>query len=242
MKLIGYLRVSTDRQGDGFGIDVQRELIGTWAKANGHRVVRWCEDVGVSGSVEALDRPGLTCVLDSLTDGDAQGVVISDLDRLGRRLMISEAALGLLRKVGGRVFTVNNGEIDDEDDDETRILIRQVLGAIAEFEARKIVKRLQAGRAAKASSGGYAYGAPAYGQRCEGGELVVDDQEQAVVGRIESMRADGASYRTIAAVLNDEAIPTKRGGRWHPATVQRIIDDDARERNRLTARRFNATR
>jgi len=37
MKVIGYFRVSTDRQAEREGPDVQRKAINAWAKANGHR-------------------------------------------------------------------------------------------------------------------------------------------------------------------------------------------------------------
>jgi DNA invertase Pin-like site-specific DNA recombinase len=50
-KLVGYLRVKTDRQAEaGFGLGVQEKAIRGWAEANGHRVVLWCRDEGVSGS------------------------------------------------------------------------------------------------------------------------------------------------------------------------------------------------
>ncbi len=241
LRVIAYIRVSTDGQADGFGPDVQRSLIEGWVKATpGATIVQWCEDLGVSGSVDALDRDGLSCVLDSLADGQADAVVMSDLDRLGRRLAVSEAALGLIRKAGGRCFTVNNGEVGEDDEDETRILIRQVLSAINEFEARKIVKRMQRGRAAKASAGGFAYGSPAFGKRSEDGELVDDADQAAVLDRMTAMHAGGFSYRRIASTLNDEGVPTKRGGRWHPSTVSRALDPEAAKANRLRVAKARA--
>ena len=60
MKLVAYLRVSSETQLDGYGLDVQRQAVTRWAKANGHKIVAWCVDEGVSGAKDAVDRPGLT--------------------------------------------------------------------------------------------------------------------------------------------------------------------------------------
>jgi DNA invertase Pin-like site-specific DNA recombinase len=52
--------------------------------------------------------------------------------------------------------------------------------------------------------------------------------------RIVTARAAGDSYRSIAEVLNAEAVPTSRGGTWYPATVKRAAE--SRRAARLVAR------
>jgi hypothetical protein len=44
-----------------------------------------------------------------------------------------------------------------------------------------------------------------------------------------NLRDEGVSYRTIAAWLNAEGVPGKRGGRWHATPVARVLDGDARQ-------------
>lgn len=73
-----------------------------------------------------------------------------------------------VRRLGGEVETCAAGEagyLADEPDDPSRRMIRQVLGAVAEYEWSMIALRLRAGRRAKHLRGGYAYGAPRYGTR-----------------------------------------------------------------------------
>ncbi len=227
MRLTGYVRVSTDQQGDGFGPDTQRMLCTEWAEREGHAISGWCEDIGVPGTIDALERDGLLCVVEKIEQGLVDGVVMSDPDRLGRRLVVSEAAIGIIRRAGGRVFTVSSGEINDEEQDETKILIRQVLGAISEFEARKIAKRLALGREMKAAAGGYAgYGSPEFGKTSnpETKELVAEPNESAVIEMMLAMQADGLSFRAIAERLNSDGVPSKRGGKWHPTTVVRVLN------------------
>ena len=66
--------------------------------------------------------------------------------------------------------------------------------------------RLAAGRRHKADAGGYAYGAPPFGYRSEGGRLVPRAEEQGALALITEMQraqlaAGETSVRAIAAAL-----------------------------------------
>lgn len=225
MKLAAYVRVSTTGQADdGYGLEVQRGAIERWAKANGHKVVRWCSDAGVSGAVDAIDREGLSCVIDAVESGEAQGAIIARLDRLARTLHVQEAALAHVWRSGGRVFTVESGEVlQDDPDDPMRKAMRQMVGVFSELERSMIVKRLKDGRRTKAQKGEYAYGSPHYGYRAEGGALVADQGEQAALERIQELRAEGRSYREVASILTQEGFRPKRSDRWHVESLRRIV-------------------
>lgn len=198
--------------------------ITTWAKSHGHKIARWCVDEGVSGTVEATDRPGLACALDAIESGAMQGLVTPKLDRLARSLSVQEAALAHVWRLGGQVFTVDTGEVQSDDaGDPMRTAMRQVMGAFAQLERAMIVQRMAKGRAAKAEAGGYAYGSPPFGWRVENGELVPDEREAPIVARIMELRAGGASTRTIAETLHNEGHRPKRSERFASATIARII-------------------
>ena len=77
MKLVAYLRVSTRAQADeGFGLDVQAEAIEKWIAKHGHELVATMRDEGISGTREAVDRPGLSDALTAIEDGRAEGLVV----------------------------------------------------------------------------------------------------------------------------------------------------------------------
>ena len=57
--VVGYLRVSTDGQEDGNGLDVQRQHIVAYAAVQGIQIDQWFQDVE-SGAKE--DRPGLAAL------------------------------------------------------------------------------------------------------------------------------------------------------------------------------------
>ncbi len=239
MRLAAYVRISTESQAEGYGLDIQRAEVTRWADAENHRIVCWCSDEGVSGTIDALDREGLSCAVAAIESGEADGVVVARLDRIARALHVQEAALAHVWRLGGVAFSTDGGEVQrDDPDDPMRKGMRLMMGVFAEIERDMIAMRLRKGRQAKALVGGYAYGAPAFGRRAEGGELLVDQGEEAVLARMQAMRVEGHSLRSIAATLDEEGIPTKRGGRWSPSTVSRILDPEARRRDRdMAARR-----
>jgi DNA invertase Pin-like site-specific DNA recombinase len=227
MDLVSYLRVSTDKQVDGYGLDNQRADIAKWCKVNGHRIVAEYVDAGVSGTLDPAERLGLRQALDDLCPPPlARGLVVARLDRLARSLTVQEACLQIAWQAGGSVFTVDAGEIlADDEDDPMRTAIRQMAGVFAQLDRASLKKRLRAGRRAHMAKGNFGGGVPPLGLKAVEGKLVPDESEQETVTRIMELRNAGASYREIGAVLESEGRKTKRGGtRWTPPTVARIVD------------------
>lgn len=226
-RIVGYLRVSTAEQAEhGAGLDVQRRAIQAWARANRHRIVLWAVDAGVSGSNGLDTREGLHDALSALRENEAAGIVVYRLDRLARDLIIQETLLAEVRRLGGEVYSTSAAEsayLGDDPADPSRKLIRQVLGAVAEYERSMIRLRMTAGRRRKAEHGGYIGGLTTYGYQAEKGELVPDASQQATLARIAELRAGGASLREIAAMLTAEGFQPKRSSRWHPETLRRIV-------------------
>jgi DNA invertase Pin-like site-specific DNA recombinase len=232
MKLVAYLRVSSAVQVEAWGLERQEAAVKTWARQNGHRISEWRRDEGVSGTIEALDRPGLSEAIELVSAGAVDGIVVADLDRLARKLTVQEAALALVWRASGRVFTATSGEVLTEDpDDPSRNLIRQVMGAVIEYEKGMSVMRMRHGKKAKALTGRKTDGQYAFGYQQAGTgrdkDAGPEPQQQATVQRIVDMRNDGRSYREICDVLNGDGVLTKFGKSWVPMTVKRIYDRTA---------------
>lgn len=198
MRVVAYIRVSTVGQiDDRGGLDIQDEAIRRWCREHRHRLLRIYRDEGVSGTTETRD--GLEDALAAVKFNGVQGLVVHALDRLARSLTVQEAALQQVWAAGGRVFAVDTGEVlADDRDDPVRTFVRKVLQAVSQLEVGMVARRLRRGRLHKAEAGGYAHGAPPYGWKAEGGELVPDEDEQGVLERIKGMRAGGASLGDIA--------------------------------------------
>lgn len=228
MKLYAYLRVSSAGQVDAWGLDRQEAAIKQYARTGGHQIAAWYRDEGVSGTIEALDRPQLAAAIRELRPG-IDGILVADLDRFARSLTVQEAALAVIWRAGGRVFTAASGEVHTDDpDDPGRTLIRQVMGAVIEFEKRQAVKRMRGGMLAKAASGRKATGSYAFGWRGEGKgrdrDAAPDEAEQRVIRMIVDLRDADTPYREIAAALDAAGHRSKRGKGWSPMTIKRIYD------------------
>jgi len=228
MDLVAYLRVSTESQVDGFGLQVQERACRSWAKANGHRIVATYKDAGVSGTKDIADRPGLSEAIAQLRPPPrATGLVVARLDRLARALHVQESVLQVVWRSGGSVFTADDGEVlQDDPDDPMRTFVRQVVGGVAQLERSLITKRMRDGRRAKAASGRHAVGQYRYGQRGEGKgrerDAAPNPDERAAVDRIVQLRHSGSSYREIAATLDSEGLRPRRAARWSAMSVRNI--------------------
>lgn len=227
MKLAGYLRVSSLGQIDAWGLDRQESAIKSWTKQNNHKIVSWFRDEGVSGTVNHGDRPGLSAAIDCI-GRSADGLVIADLDRLARELQVQEAALAVVWKAGGRVFTATGGEVQQNDpNDAARNFIRKVMGLVIEFEKDQAVKRMRQGREAKAAQGKHSVGQYNYGFKGAGKgrdrDAAPDPEEQQAVDMVLALRDSGSSYRAIAAALDTAGFRPRRSQRWSAMAVRNIV-------------------
>lgn len=220
-KALGYARVSTAEQVGGFGLDTQDEAIRKYAKDSGLKLLDVLREEGASGSNGLEGRPTLSRAFARLEAGEAEALVVWKMDRLARDLVKQETWIERLRDRGLTVLSVTEPDLDGED--KTRVLVRQILGAINEYERRVIVERMQSGRAAKAAKGGYAFGSPPYGWTSKDGVLVPVPEEQEAIKLAKRLHRQGSSLREIAEKLTEEGYEPRRGEGWHPQTVARII-------------------
>lgn len=220
MKVILYTRVSTDKQAEqGLGLQVQEKALRAWARNGSHKVVGLYTDSGISGSNGLDTRPGLAAAFADTQAGKAAALVVYRLDRLSRKLADQETWIEQLERAGRKVISITEPEYGE---DEMRALVRQILGAVAQYERAVIRKRLANGRAEKHAQGGYAYGGPPYGWAAVGKELVPVEDEQQVLVVMRQLRATGMSYAAVASALNDAGHVARRGG-WHAQTVSRAL-------------------
>lgn len=254
LRLVLVRRVSTAGQAvDGYGLDAQEKDCRKWAKASTAagvpvRIVHMVTDGdgkgGKSGASLLDERPGLMEAVEWIADGRADGILAPNLDRLARELTVQEAVLSYVWALGGRVFTADHGEhLEDDASDPMRTAMRQMRGVFHQLDRGLIIKRLTEGRAAKGSKGGYAYGAPRFGQRVVDNELTDDERENAIAEQFEQWRdEEQLSIRAICNRANEQGLLSKRGGKWHPTTVARLLSPAAREKAREQSARARAER
>jgi DNA invertase Pin-like site-specific DNA recombinase len=218
VKAVTYVRVSGKGQVEGDGPERQRLAISRFAKGAGIMLLEEFSDLGVSGTRELADRPGLAALLDRLESNGLRTVIVERADRLARDLMVQEVIVGQFSKIGARILTADGVDLTSGDD-PTRRLIRQVLGAVAEFEKNVIVLKLRAARERKRARGERVEGVKPYG---------TFPAEQAVVSRMRQLRRKPAkgsrlSCAAVAAQLNAEGHRNRAGREWSPQMVHHVL-------------------
>ena len=211
-KAFAYLRVSGKGQLDGDGFTRQRAAIRTYAVAHDFKLMREFREEGVSGTIETMDRPAWAEMMATLHSNGVRTVIVERLDRLARDLMVQEAAIADLRKHGFQLVSV--AEPDLMANDPTRVLMRQLMGAVAQYDKSQIVAKLRGARMRKRAVAGRCEGRKPFGHR--GGE-------QAAIDRMKALRAEGMGFDRIAAKLNAEGIATRTGQPWHGVVINRIL-------------------
>jgi DNA invertase Pin-like site-specific DNA recombinase len=232
--VVGYIRVSSKNKRDQVeSRPAQERAIRAWAKAEGHKLVGVYTDEGVSGANGIQDRVGLPEAMEAVTDGHANGLVVRELDRLHRDLMVQEQVFADLWRLRPevQVYSTKAGEqqncVRDDPEDPSRRFVRHVLGAAADYNRAQAIARMRAGKRRKRAAGGFVGGVPPFGWRSQDRELVEDPTEQATLARIRELHGQDLSLRAIAAVLHAEGHQPRRGQRWHPNTLARILDRES---------------
>lgn len=223
-RAIAYLRVSSAGQAkDGRdGLPRQREAVTAWCDASGVELLEEHVDAGVSGTKALGDRPGLSMALERAVELEASMLVVEKADRLARDLIEGELILREFRRAGINVVESEGGtDLTDGDANPTAKLIRQVIGAVAEFEKSALVAKLRAARDRKRRQGGHPCGAYAFGEDPKRPE------EAATLARIRQLREENEGRRPtlaeVARVLNAEGLRSRSGRQWTHAMVRDVV-------------------
>lgn len=218
MKIVAYRRVSTTEQSqNGVSLDAQEAKLRAFCDLYGHELVAIYEDPGASA--KDLRRPGLQAALAALDAGEAEGLLVVKLDRLTRSVRDLSALLE--SHFSGRHALLSVGEQLDTSTAGGRMVL-SILTVISEWERAVISERTSAALQHLKAQGQH-IGAPGLGYELVDGDLRRNDAEQATVKRIRELNAEGLSLREIASVLKAEQHKSKRGGEWHPNTINRVI-------------------
>lgn len=201
--MIAYSRVSTEEQADSRnGLEAQRSALDAEAARRGWTVEHYADE-GVSGKVVG---PQLVEVLQLLASGQADGMVVSKLDRLSRSIINAATTIENARRQGWSLVVL------DMDLDLTTAAGRMIAGQLilfAQYERELIGERTKAGLAAK----------KARGERIGRPRLAT----AGVVRRIVLDRNAGLSFGRIARALEAEAVLSPAGRpTWQASTVRRI--------------------
>lgn len=226
--VFGYVRVSSSKQLDGDGPERQKEQIARYCAAKGFFVQRWFVD-DVTGTAAAKDREQYGEMLLLMGEATTLTVIVERADRLARDLIVSELAIQAARERKIQILEAASDTNLTDSSDPTRVVIRQVLGALAEWNKSTMVKRLQEARVR----------VRAKGHRCEGRKPFAERSETdaETFSLILNLRKAGRSLGEIQRALNEQKRRLPQGGtHWYRSSVAKLIKThEERERAKTSA-------
>lgn len=224
---VGYLRVSTEEQGQrGLSPDAQRFLIREACAARDLPLPLPPFSDEESGSVAASERPGLTAALAELDAGRADTLVVVRLDRLSRdaldALEVCSRYFQPTKRTPARFRLVSLREMVDTTTAAGRKSLRDYFSQ-AQYEREVIAERTSEALQALQRSGVHV-GAVPFGWRRVDRRLVRDDAEQSILELVRGWVGEGGSASSVAAELNARGVLTARGGQWSERQVRRVLE------------------
>lgn len=222
-KYVAYYRVSTDRQGrSGLGLEAQQQTVRDRLNGGDWTIVGQVTEVETGTNKRA--RPELDRAL-SLCRVMGAKLVVANVSRLTR----DPDFMGRLVEAGVEVEFCDLPKVEGA---VGTFMLRQML-AVAELEAGMVSERtkkaLTAAKARGQKLGGNRGNLAAVSDK--GRALSLATRQQKATQRasdlrpiIQGIQATGiTSAAGIAKALNDQGIPTARGGQWQAIQVQRVL-------------------
>ena len=155
----------------------------------GYQIVEEFYDAAVSGADPINKRPGFKAMLDRIAGNGVKVILVESPDRFARDLAVQLAGHSYLEGLGVELVPTTAPDFFTEDT-PTAVLVRQVLGAISQFEKASLVAKLRAARERKVAAGGRGTGRWRY-----------DEARPEVVAMAHELHRQGMSYRKISAAL-----------------------------------------
>jgi peptidoglycan hydrolase-like protein with peptidoglycan-binding domain/DNA invertase Pin-like site-specific DNA recombinase len=207
VRALGYVSAEENGSRDMGAMRDQASLIDALCERRGWRLLEVVRDVEGAGG-GSLRRPGLMYAVERISRGEASCLVVSELSRLSNSAADLSRVLEWLGQSGGRLVVIDIGL--DTASDGGRIAANSLV-RVGRWERRRVLESTRKGLAA------------ARARRAATGRPAVEDIP-ALKERIVSMRSEGMTLQAIADQLNEEGVPTLRGGeKWRPSSVQAAV-------------------
>lgn len=172
----------------------QQEAVRGYAKRHGITLEAEYYDAAVSGADPVNERAGFSELLGRIAGNCVGAVLVEEASRFARDLAVQMTGHELLKRMGVDLVPVNAPD-HFTDETPTAIMVRQILGAVSQFEKAQLVLKLKGARQRKRKAEG----------RCEGRKPVPDGvvKEARRLARKNPKTGHRRSLREIAAALSN---------------------------------------
>jgi DNA invertase Pin-like site-specific DNA recombinase len=162
---VAYLRTSSAANigADKDSEKRQRSAIETFARAAGYEIVDSYYDEAVSGADPVASRSGFAAMMERIAANGVRTIIVETANRFARDLIVQETGYTMLKERGIELIAADKPDAF-LDDTPTANLIRQVLGAVSQFEKAMVVTKLKGARDRKRATGVKVEGRKAYAE------------------------------------------------------------------------------
>ena len=205
-----YIRLSKEdeREGPSQSVRNQESLLREFVRQHRLSVYDTYVDDGWSGT--NFDRPSFRRLIDDIEAGKVNMVITKDLSRLGRDyIMTGHYMERYFPEHRVRYISLLDGI--DTGVDSTANDITPFRAIMNDMYAKDISKKIKSVKRDKQRKGQFIGGKPVYGYKMhptEKNKIVIDERAAPTVRRIFALALSGVSCRNIAALLNQEGVPT----------------------------------
>ena len=169
IKAVAYMRTSsaTNVGEDKDSWPRQRAAIEGYAAMAGYAIAAddWFYDPAVKGADSIDARPGFVAMLARIQANGVRVIIVETANRFARDLMVQEVGFDMLQRSGIALIAADSPSAF-LDDGPTSTLIRQILGAVAQFEKANLVAKLKGARMRKKLKTGKCSGRKSYSETC----------------------------------------------------------------------------
>ncbi len=132
----------------------QRLAISQYAEANGYQIVKEYYDAAVSGADHIHSRDGFSRLLAYAEESEVRVVLVENASRFARDLIVQETGYQLLTKSGIKLIAADDPDAFTSET-PTAVMVRQILGSVAQFEKANLVAKLRGARDRKSDINGH---------------------------------------------------------------------------------------
>jgi DNA invertase Pin-like site-specific DNA recombinase len=191
----------------------QRDAVTAFAKAHGLEIIRELHGAAVSGADPIDQRPGFVAMLEYIHGNGARTILVENASRFARDLAVQIAGHDLLKARGIALVPVDAPD-HFTDEAPTAVMVRQILGAVSQFEKAGLVQKLRHARK-RAETG-----------RCEGRKPVPENvvREAKRLARKSPKTGKARSLRAVAAELAKLGHVGPSGKPYEAMSVKRMLE------------------
>jgi DNA invertase Pin-like site-specific DNA recombinase len=211
-KAIAYYRTSsaTNTGADKDSLRRQKAAVTAYGKAHRITVVDEFYDAAVSGADPIEARRGFLDMLTRIAGNGVRCVLVETANRFARDLIVQETGWRFLKAKGIELIAVDSPDAFLSET-PTAVLIRQILGAVSQFEKASLVAKLKAARTRKCRQTG----------KCEGRKGYAETQPD-VVEQARRLRRAGSTLQAICDQLAERGALNGKGKPFAPAQIARM--------------------